>query len=243
MMETADSSEILTCMNAQCGQQLRIPAGEILQVTCPTCGTSFTYRPPRTGGGAKKGLSPEFQRKAWVMGELMLMIAQESMTLLKRNTADIASKMTRQQEWGAFLEFLKVLFNLADRVGAFYVPVSEYLQFLDAVEDAVIDQMNNMFRQQAGPGYDEVPVKVSLTAAFDDAQKLYQPFQFLVTEEGAERDRYFKKFGEAVSTAMGVRGHNSIVTAATMCASSSIAAMKALMESAGGRSPSPVGHS
>ncbi|HZC67144.1 MAG TPA: hypothetical protein VE201_00865, partial [Nitrospirales bacterium] len=213
-METADSSEIVTCMNAQCGQQLRVPAGEILQVTCPTCGTSFTYRPPRTAVGSKAGLSPECQRKAWVMGELMLMIARESMTLLKRNTPDITSKMTRKQEWEAFLEFLKVLFNLADRVGAFYVPVSEYLQFLDAVEDAVIDQMNNAFRQQAGPGYDEIPVKVSMAAAFDDAQKFYQPFQFLVTDEGVERDRYFKKFGEAVSTAMGAREHNTIVTAA-----------------------------
>lgn len=241
-METADSSEIVTCMNAQCGQQLRIPAGEILQVTCPTCGASFTYRPPCPGGGKKKGLSPEFQRKAWVMGELMLMIARESMTLLKRNTPDIAGKISRKQEWEAFLEFLKVLFNLADRVGAFYVPVSEYLQFLDAVEDAVIDQMNNAFRQQAGPGYDEVPVKVSIAAAFDDAQKSYQSFQFLVTEEGAERDRYFKKFGEAVSTAMGSRGHNTIATAATMCASSSIAAMKALMESADGRSSTSAAH-
>src|SRR3989442_572766 len=132
-METADPPENVTCMTAKCGQQLRIPAGEILQVTCPTCGTSFTYRPPSAAGGSKKGLSPEFQRKAWVMGELMLMIARESMTLLKRNTPDITSKMTRKQEWEAFLEFLKVLFNLADRVGAFYVPVSEYLQFLDAL--------------------------------------------------------------------------------------------------------------
>src|SRR5437879_12114512 len=133
--------------------------------------------------------------------------------------------------------------HFADRVGALYVPGSANLQSLDAGEDAVIDQLNNAFRQQAGPGYDEIPVKVSLAAAFDDAQKFYQPFQFLVTEEGAERDRYFKKFGEAVSTAMGTRGHNTIVTAATMCASSSIAAMKALMESADGHSPSPVGHS
>jgi len=53
------------------------------------------------------------------MGELMLMIARESMTLLKRNTPGLASKMTRKQDWEAFLEFLKVLFNLADRVAAF----------------------------------------------------------------------------------------------------------------------------
>jgi hypothetical protein len=241
-MEQADSSEIISCLNAQCGQQLRIPGGEMLQVTCPTCGTSFTYRPPR-GGGQGKGLSADFQRKAWVLGELMLMIARESMTLIKRNDPTIATKFSHKQEWEAFIEFLKILFNLADRVGAFYVPVSEYLQFLDALEDAVIDQMNNAFRQQAGPSYDETPVKISLAAAFDQGQKAYQPHQFMVLEEGKERDRYFQQFGEAVATALGVRGNNTIVTTATMCASSSIAAMKALMESADGRSPSPIGHS
>lgn len=241
-METADSSEIVTCLNAKCGQQLRIPAGETLQVTCPTCGTSFTHRPPRTAG-PRKGLSPDSQRKAWILGELMLMIAKESMTLIKRNDPAIATKVSRKQEWEGFIEFLKVLFNLTDRVGAFYIPVSEYLQFLDAVEDAVIDQMNNAFRQQAGPGYDETPVKVSISAAFDLGQKLYQPYQFMVMEESKERDRFFQKFGEAVATALGVRGNNTIATTATMCASSSIAAMKALMESEGGRSPSAVGHS
>ena len=241
-METADSSEIVACRNARCGQQLRIPAGEILQVTCPTCGMSFTYRPPRAPGVANTGLSQEFQRKAWVLAELMLMIARESMTLLKRNNPAVATKALQKQEWEAFIEFLKVLFNLADRVGAFYVPVSEYLQFLDALEDAVIDQMNNAFRQQAGPGYDEVPVKISIAAAFDAGQKFYQPHQFMVTEEGKERDAYFNKFGEAVATALSSRGHTTIVTTAAMCASSSIAAMKALMES-DDASPSAPGHS
>ncbi len=242
-MDTADSTEIVSCRNTRCGQQLRIPADEILQVTCPTCGMSFTYRPPRTPGEQNKGLSPEFQRKAWVMAELMLMIARESMTLLKRNNQAIATKMPQKQEWEAFIEFLKILFNLADRVGAFYVPVSEYLQFLDALEDAVIDQMNNAFRQQAGPGHDETPVKLSIAAAFDAGQKLYQSHQFMVAEEGKERDAYFKKFGEAVATAMGSRGNTTIVTTATLCASSSIAAMKALMESADGASSSPIAHS
>ncbi len=241
-METAGSSEIVTCLNAKCGQQLRIPAGETLQVTCPTCGTSFTYRPPRAAGPGK-GLAPESQRKAWIMGELMLAIARESMTLIKRNDPAVATKASRKQEWEAFIEFLKVLFNLADRVGAFYIPVSEYLQFLDAVEDAVIDQMNNAFRQQAGPGYDETSVKVSISAALDLGQKLYQPDKFMVLEESKERDRFFQKFGEAVATALGVRGNNTIATTATMCVSSSIAAMKALMESADGRAPSAVGHS
>ena len=57
-METADSPEIITCLNAQCGQQLRIPADETLQVTCPSCGTSFTYRPPRTGDATTGSIPP-----------------------------------------------------------------------------------------------------------------------------------------------------------------------------------------
>src|SRR5438093_2883325 len=230
-MESVNGTEIVSCPNAQCGQQLRIPAGEVLMVTCPSCQASFTHRPLPQG----KRLSQEFRTKSWTLGELMIAISRESMTLLKRQAPNALGTLDRKQEWEAFIDFLKVLFNIADRVATLYIPVSEYLQFLDALEDAVIDQMNNAFRKQAGPGYDETPVKVSIAAAFDEAQKFYQPFQFLVTEEGPERDRYFKKFGETVSTAMGSRGHNSIVTAATMCASSSIAAMKSLMESADGR--------
>jgi hypothetical protein len=64
----------------------------------------------------------------------------------------------------------------------------------------------------------------------------------MVLEEGKERDRFFQKFGETVATALGVRGNNTIATTATMCASSSIAAMKSLMESADGNAPAAVGH-
>src|SRR6266496_514863 len=105
VMDTADSTEIVSCRNTRCGQQLRIPTGEVLQVTCPTCGMSFTYKPSHTPGEQTKGLSPEFQRKAWVMAELMLMIARESMTLLKRNNQAVATKVSQKQEWEAFIEF------------------------------------------------------------------------------------------------------------------------------------------
>ncbi len=240
-MESAESFEIVSCMNFQCGQQLRIPAGEMLQVTCPTCGTSFTYRPPKSAGGQTKGLGPEFRKKAWIMAELMLMIARESMTLIKRNAPAVGSKVTRKQEWEAFIEFLKVLFNLADRVAAFHVPVSEYLQFLDALEDAVGDQMNNAFRKQAGPSYDDTSVKASVSAAFDVGQKFYQSHQFMIFEEGRDRDAYFKKFGETLASTLGSRSNTTIVTTASMCASTSIAAMKALMESADGDALSKVG--
>jgi hypothetical protein len=238
-MDSTGEFVVVTCRNAGCGQQLRIPAGEVLQVTCPSCRASFTHRPEKAAAEADDphGLSPEYQRKAWALAETLLGIAQESVTLVKRQVPAVAAKLSRKQEWEVFIEFLKVMFNVADRIAAFHVPVSEYLRFLDALEDAVIDHMNNAFRQQAGPDYDEIPLKVSIAAAFDIGQKLYQPFQFMITEEGAEKDRYFNKLAEAVATAMTARGNSAIMTAAAMCASTSVTAIKMLMESSEGRTP------
>jgi len=145
-MESVNPTEIISCPNARCGQQLRVPAGEVLMVTCPSCEASFTHRPHTQG----KRLSQEFRTKSWTLGELMIAISRESMTLLKRQVPQALGTMERKQEWEGFIEFLKVLFNMVDRVATLYVPVSEYLQFLDAVEGAVIDQMNNAFRKQAG---------------------------------------------------------------------------------------------
>jgi hypothetical protein len=233
-MESVDGTEIILCPNAQCGQQLRIPADEVLMVTCPSCQASFTHRPEG------RRISPEFRTKSWTLGELMLAISRESMTLLKRQAPNALGSLERKQEWEGFVEFLKVLFNLVDRVATLYIPVSEYLQFLDAVEDAVIDQMNNAFRKQAGGAYDETPLKVSISAAFETAQKFYQPHRFMITDEGPDRDRYLTAFGETVANVLGLKGNKMIVTTASMCAGSSIAAIKALLESSesGGSSAS-----
>jgi hypothetical protein len=236
-MESVNGTEIISCPNAQCGQQLRVPAGEVLMVTCPSCQASFTHRPQTQG----KRLSEEFRTKSWTLGELMIAISRESMTLLKRQAPQALGTLERKQEWEAFIEFLKVLFNMVDRIAALYIPVSEYLQFLDAVENAVIDQMNNAFRKQAGAGYDETPLQVSIAAAFETAQKFYQHHRFMITEEGPDRDRYLMAFGEAVAQSLGLKGNKMIVTTASMCAGSSIAAIKALLESSEGHGPVPSG--
>ncbi len=233
-MESVDGTEIISCPNAHCGQQLRIPADETLMVTCPSCQASFTHRPQ------SKRISEDLRTKSWTLGELMLAISRESMTLLKRQAPN-AQTLERTQEWEGFVEFLKVLFNLVDRVATLYIPVSEYLQFLDAVEDAVIDQMNNAFRKQSGGAYDETPLKVSIAAAFETAQNFYQPHRFMITDEGPDRDRYLTAFGEAVANVLGLKGNKMIVTTASMCAGSSIAAIKALLESSDIRHPSVAG--
>jgi hypothetical protein len=230
-MDSDNGTEIVPCPNAQCGQQLRIPSGEVLVVTCPTCQATFTHRP----SSHAQRLSQEFRTKSWTLGELMIVISRESMVRLKHQAPNALGNLDRKQEWEAFIEFLKVLFNIVDRIATLYVPMSEFLQFLDAVEDAVIDHMNNAFRKQAGAAYDETPLKMSISGAFDAAQKTYQPHKFMITEESPERDRYLTAFGETLARVVGLNGNKMIVTTASMCASSSIAAIKALMESSQGR--------
>src|SRR5207244_8790837 len=117
--------------------------------TCPGGQASITHRPLPQG----KRLSQEFRTKSWTLGELMIAISRESMTLLKRQAPNALGALDRKQEWEAFIDFLKVLFNIADRVATPYIPVSEYLQHFHAVEHAVINQLTNAFPHQAGPGY------------------------------------------------------------------------------------------
>jgi hypothetical protein len=52
------------------------------------------------------------------IAELILAIAGESVTVIKRNAPERAMKLKRQDEWGIYLEFLKVMFNLTDRLSA-----------------------------------------------------------------------------------------------------------------------------
>jgi hypothetical protein len=63
----------------------------------------------------------------------------------------------------------------------------------------------------------------------------------MITDDSPDRDRYLKAFGEAVANTLGLKGNKMIVTTASMCAGSSIAAIKALLESTEERGPSPSG--
>ena len=50
------------------------------------------------------------------IAELILAVAGESVTVMKRNAPERALKLKRHDEWGIYLEFLKVMFNLTDRL-------------------------------------------------------------------------------------------------------------------------------
>ncbi len=58
----------------------------------------------------------EYQSQLRGIAELILAVAGESVTVMKRNAPERALKLKRQDEWGIYLEFLKVMFNLTDRL-------------------------------------------------------------------------------------------------------------------------------
>jgi hypothetical protein len=48
------------------------------------------------------------------LADTMLGIARESVSMVKRSDQEVSTRLSREQEWEIYLEFLKVLFNLAE---------------------------------------------------------------------------------------------------------------------------------
>ena len=83
----------------------------------------------------------ENQTQLRQLAELILAVAGESVSVMKRNAPERALKLKRQDEWAIYLEFLKVIFNLTDRLSVLYLPIKTQPQFMDSLEDAVTVQL------------------------------------------------------------------------------------------------------
>ncbi|NGZ59314.1 MAG: hypothetical protein CV081_02265, partial [Nitrospira sp. LK265] len=66
---------------------------------------------------------PEYRERLRRLAEVMLAVSGESVTVMKRNAPEQALKLKRQEEWGVYLEFLKIMFNLTDRLVALHIPL------------------------------------------------------------------------------------------------------------------------
>ena len=97
----------------------------------------------------------ENQTQLRQLAELILAVAGESVTVMKRNAPERALKLKRQDEWGIYLEFVKIMFNLTDRLSALYLPIKEQPQFMDSLEDAVTLQLKNVLEPAFGSGADQ----------------------------------------------------------------------------------------
>jgi hypothetical protein len=148
---------------------------------------------------------------------------------MKRNAPERALKLKRQDEWGIYLEFLKVMFNLTDRLSVLYLPIKEQPQFMDSLEDAVTLQLKNVLEPAFGSGADQTEIMLTVGAAVAESRQAYERYRFLVTENTPVKDEMLKDFGGRVAEAMGIAGNAQVSSAATLCASAVIPAIKAIL--------------
>ena len=171
----------------------------------------------------------EQQSQLRQIAELILAVAGESVTVIKRNAPERALKLKRQDEWGIYLEFLKVMFNLTDRLSVLYLPIKEQPQFMDSLEDAVTLQLKNVLEPAFGSGADQTEIMLTVGAAVAESRQTYERYRFLVTDNTPVKDEMLKDFGGRVADAMGIAGNAQISSAATLCASAVIPAIKAIL--------------
>jgi len=180
----------------------------------------------------------EHQSQLRQIAELMLAVAGESVVVMKRTAPERALKLKRQDEWGIYLEFLKVMFNLTDRLSALHLPIKEQPQFMDSLEDAVTGQLKNALEPAFGSGSDQTEIMLTVGAAVAESRQTYEQYRFLVTENNSVKDEMLKDFGGRVADAMGIAGNAQVSSAATLCASAMIPAITAIL--AGDKPPAPA---
>ncbi len=175
------------------------------------------------------------------LGGLMVAVAGESVTMVKRSAPEHALKLKKTDEWKLYLEFLKVMFNLADRLSALHVPIHEQPQFMDSLEDTVAHRLRTVLEPALSPDSDEIEIVYTIGRAVAESRERYERFRFLITEESKAKEEFFKTFSERVAQMMGASGNGMVVSAAALCASSVVPAMKALFEDETGGAGSAQG--
>ncbi|BFU95990.1 MAG: conserved protein of unknown function [Nitrospira sp.] len=164
------------------------------------------------------------------LAELMLAVAGESVTVMKKNAPDQALKLKRQDEWGLYLEFLKVMFNLTDRISAFHIPIKDQPEFMNGLEDAVTTQLKTVLEPAFGSNVDQSEIMMTIGGTVAESRQLYERYRFSITEDSKAKNEMFDVFGGRVAEALGVSGHPQITSAATLCASAAVPAITAILQ-------------
>ena len=164
------------------------------------------------------------------LADLMLAVAGESVTVLKKNAPEQALKLKRQDEWTLYLEFLKVTFNLADRLSAFHIPIKDQPDFMNGLEDAVTARLRAVLEPAFGSGVDQNEIMMTIGGVVAESRKLYEGYRFSITEESKTKNEMFDAFGGRVADALGVVDNPQITKAATLCVTAMIPAITAILK-------------
>jgi hypothetical protein len=164
------------------------------------------------------------------LADLMLAVAGESVTVMKKNAPEQALKLKRQDEWKLYLEFLKVTFNLADRLSAFHIPIRDQPEFMSGLEDAVTTRLRAVLEPAFGSSVDQNEIMMTISGVVAESRKLYEGYRFSITDESKSKNDMFDDFGGRVADALGVAGNPQITSAATLCATAMVPAITAILK-------------
>jgi hypothetical protein len=164
------------------------------------------------------------------LADLMLAVAGESVTVMKQKAPDRALKLKRQDEWKLYLEFLKVTFNLADRLSVFHIPIRDQPEFMNGLEDAVTTRLRAVLEPAFGSSIDQNEIMMTIGGVVVESRKLYEGYRFSITEDSKAKDEMFDAFGGRVADALGVADSPQITSAATLCATAMVPAITAILK-------------
>ena len=172
----------------------------------------------------------EYKERLRQLAELMLAVSGESVTMMKRHAPEHALKLKRQDEWGIYLEFLKIMFNLTDRLVALHIPLKDQMEFMNGLEDAVTQQLKHALEPAFGNNADQMEIVMTIGTTVADSRQTYEHYKFLISEDSKTKNKMFHEFGEKVADAIGAPGNAQLSSAATLCISAVIPALSAVLQ-------------
>lgn len=175
-------------------------------------------------------VTTEYKDQLRQLAELMLAVSGESVTMMKRNAPEQALKLKRQDEWGIYLEFLKIMFNLTDRLVALHIPLKDQLEFMNGLEDAVTQQLKQALEPAFGNNADQMEIVMTIGTTVAESRQTYEHYKFLITEDSKTKTEMFRDFGEKVADALGAPGNAQLNAAASLCASAVVPALSAVLQ-------------
>ncbi|HEX6726029.1 MAG TPA: hypothetical protein VF078_01660 [Nitrospira sp.] len=172
----------------------------------------------------------EYTERLRQLAELMLAVSGESVTMMKRAAPQQALKLKRQEEWGIYLEFLKIMFNLTDRLVALHIPMKDQMEFMNGLEDAVTQQLKRALEPAFGNNADQMEIVMTIGTTVAESRQAYEQYKFLITEDSKTKNEMFRDFGEKVAEALGARGNAQLSSAAMLCAGAVVPALSAVLQ-------------
>ena len=171
------------------------------------------------------------------LSNTILDVCRESVTLVKRSDQAVTTNLSQKREWEIYLEFLKVLFNLVDRISAFHVSIQQQPEFMNSLEDHVSERLKTLLAPSLSSAQiDEQEIVVAIGQAVAESRESYEAYKFVYSEDSKERNAFFQHVGERVAGRAGAANNQAIISTTTLCIGAVIPALTALFE---GKTPEP----